>query len=94
MSNTEVAGTYKGLSATNNCCTMRVTPACGGGICITQYFNGCPFACNYGCKCGSFYLAEANYSFDVANGQCSSECGKKQWAKEQSVAPASQEMTS
>ena len=54
LTNTDVAGTYRGAGG---CCspanvTMDVSACCGGGICIVQKCGGCPCCCFYACKCG------------------------------------------
>ena len=61
LSPEEIAGTWYG----NGCCLspecmyMEISPACGGGICVLQYCEGCPipFGCQYMVPCcGNCYF--------------------------------------
>ena len=54
-----ISGTFvgNGCLCTPACCTMKVTPACGGGICVLRYCLGIPipFSCQYMVPCGNCY---------------------------------------
>ena len=54
LTNTDVAGSYRGEGGccAPSCVTLKVSPACGGGIYVVQKLGGCPCSCFYACKCG------------------------------------------
>lgn len=66
--NDRMAGTWKGngCACSPECIRLEISAACGGGICVVSYCDGCPlpFDCRYYANCG---------------GSCYTDCDNEGW---------------